>query len=168
MFDTYYSFKYIMCEYPKGEPYEKLHRLTFRGFNRQRYMVLVEEYNPDIFALKFYLKAHSGSPGKYQLLTGFHDAPRLIRTCIEIFLYFFQKNNEASFCFIGSNLLSEPPSETKRYRVYSRVMQNFFSPIRFEHRFVPEKSLYLMLNKAKDMEHLAGAILQILDNYRFG
>lgn len=130
MFDSYYSFRKIDCEYPKGEPYNTVHRFTFRGFNRQRYIVLVEEYPFDVFALKFYLHAHRLSSKKYQLLTGFHDVSRIIRTCIEIFLHFYQTNNEASFGFIGSNLVDESLRETKRYRVYSQVMKNFFSPLK--------------------------------------
>jgi hypothetical protein len=86
---------------------------------------------------------------------------------VDVFLHFFKQNDEASFCFIGANLPSEGLSETKRYRVYSRVMQNFFSPVRFEHRIVPEKSIYFMLNKAKDMSELTASIQQVLDSYRF-
>lgn len=86
---------------------------------------------------------------------------------MDIFLHFFKQNNEASFCFIGSSLPGEGMSETKRYRVYSWVMQNFFSPIRFEHRFVSEKSVYFMLNKAKDMTALTASIRQVLDSYVF-
>ena len=144
-----------------------MHLFTFRAFNRQRCMVLVEEYPHDVFALKFYLKAHAHSPYKYQLLTGFQDVPRIVRTCIEIFRYFFQENEEAFFCFLGSNLVSETLAETKRYRLYSKVMQNFFSPLLFEHRIMPDKSLYLMLNKAKDMEMLTASLLEIIDSYRF-
>ena len=167
MFDSYYPFRKTRCEYPEGEHFEKLHMFTFRGYKNERYIVLVEQYPLDIFALKFYLHKHRYSKKKYQLLSGLHDAPRIIRTCIEIFLHFLKENGEASLGFVGSNLVDENMQETKRYRIYSRVMQNFFSPFKFEHRFFPEKSVYLILNKSKDMDMLTQEAVKILDFYRF-
>lgn len=167
MFDQHYPFRYIMTEPPKGEPYQQLHIYTFHGPHQQHYTVHVEEYPMDVYAIKFHLQTHSNSPHKYQLLTGFSQAPRIIRTCIEIFLTLIAKNNESSLCFIGTNSLEEVKSETKRFRIYKGVMQNFFSPQFFEHRYFANKSLYLMLNKRKNMEELNKVIVSILEKYQF-
>lgn len=167
MFDQHYSFRYIMTEHPKGEPYHQLHIYTFYGPHQQHYTVHVEEYPMDIYALKFFLQAHSHSPNKYQLLTGYSQAPRIIRTCIEIFLSLFDQNKESSLCFMGTNALLEEKSENKRFRIYKKVMENFFSPQYFEHRSFGRQSLYFMLNNRKDIEELNKVIVGILDKYQF-
>ncbi len=167
MFDQHYPFHYIMTEHPEGEPFQQLHIYTFHGPHHEHYTVHVEEYPMDIYAIKFYLQAHSNSPNKYQLLTGFSQAPRIIRTCIEIFLALLDKSNESSLCFIGTNTLEEGKLETKRFRIYKKVMQNFFSPQYFEHRYFGKESLYFMLNKRKDIEHLNKVIVDILEKYQF-
>ncbi len=167
MFDQHYHFRYIMTEHPVGEPFQQLHIYTFHGPNHQHYTVHVEEYPMDVFAIKFHLQAHSNSPNKYKLLTGNSQAPRIIRTCIEIFLALFKKNNESSLCFIGTNSFAEDKAETKRFRIYKRVMQNFFSPQLFEHRYFANKSLYLMLNNRKNMEELNKVIAGIIKKYEF-
>ena len=167
MFDQHYPFQYIMTEHPEGEPFQQLHIYTFHGPNHQHYTVHVEEYPMNVYAIKFHLQAHSNSLNRYQLLTGYSQAPRIIRTCIEIFLALFEKNNESSLCFIGTNTFGEGKSETKRFRIYKGVMQNFFSPQFFEHRYFANKSLYLMLNKRKNMEELNKVISGIIEKYQF-
>lgn len=167
MFDQHYHFRYIMTEHPVGEPFQQLHIYTFHGPHHQHYTVHVEEYPMHVFALKFHLQAHSNSPNKYQLLTGYSQAPRIIRTCIMIFLDLIARNNESSLCFIGTNSPDEEKSETKRFRIYKGVMQNFFSPQYFEHRSFGRQSLYFMLNKRKDIEELNKVIVGILDKYQF-
>ncbi len=69
MFDASYPFRYIMSEHEEGELYQLVHKFTFRGPRNQLYIVIVEQYPLDVFALKFHLKCHSRSPNKYQLLT---------------------------------------------------------------------------------------------------
>lgn len=164
MFDQHYPFHFIMTERPEGELYQKLHIYTFQGPHQQQYTVHVEVYPMDLYAINFYLQAHSASPHKFQLLTGYFQAPRIIKKCIEVFLALIRNNNEASLCFIGTNEVHE---ETKRFRVYRSVMQNFFSPQYFEHRILEEQSLYFMLNKRKDIMKLNQVITDIMEKYSF-
>ena len=59
-----------------------------------------------------------------------------------------QKNNDlASFGFIGANDLGEGKDNTKRYRVYKKIVKEFFSSENYYHVRSDENSLYLILNK---------------------
>ena len=111
-------------------------------------MVHVEEYPHYVHVLKFYLKNHRLSHKKYNLLTNLHDPLSVIGTCVEIMLYFYAKNPFASFAFIGANSLAEHTiKNTKRFRIYRRLMENSFSPFTFNHRTYEDKSAYVLLNK---------------------
>ena len=50
------------------------------------YIVLVEQYKYDVFAVKFYPKKWSNSKLKYQLLTGTNEPRKIINTCINVML----------------------------------------------------------------------------------
>ncbi len=151
MFDSSYKFNYIGSESTPSEPFNKKHRLSFRSHTRDRYIVEVEEYDHDLYAIKYYLKAHELSPNKFKLLTGLNQPAPVIRTCINIMLYFIERRNPwASFIFIGAQLkVEDSQKNTKRFRVYKSVMENFFKPIDFDHYYKEENSIYIILNKLK-------------------
>jgi hypothetical protein len=139
MFDQ--SYDYIYQNYTiknKGELEFKEHKLSFNCRFNHKYIINVEEYNLGdsndvIFIIKFHLKSHTDSDHKYNLLTKHKDAPRLIRTCVNVMIKFFKDEPTASFGFIGANSLSENREETKRFNIYKKVMENFFSPVHFAH-----------------------------------
>lgn len=149
MFDSSYKFRY--CNYQnikKGQYDVREHILTFSCKKKIQYIVHVEEYPHYIHVLKFYLKNHRLSHKKYNLLTNLHDPLSVIGTCVEIMLYFYAKNSLASFAFIGANSLTEHTiKNTKRFRIYRRLMENSFSPFTFNHRTYEDKSAYVLLNK---------------------
>jgi len=62
-------------------------------------------------------------------------------------LFFYDKNPYASFGFIGSNDLGESESSTKRFNFYKKLMETFFSPLKFQHLEYPKRSAYLLLNR---------------------
>jgi hypothetical protein len=68
------------------------HKLTFDCRFNHQYIINVEEYNYEVFIIKFHLKNHSDSDRKYNLLTNFNDPQRLIRTCIEVMLEFYRRH----------------------------------------------------------------------------
>ncbi len=47
-------------------------------------------------------------------------------------------------------------------------MENFFTPIDFEHHKVEERNLYLILNKQVEIEKLVSRISHLLGQYDFG
>jgi hypothetical protein len=168
MFNTFYSFKYRNKEKPNfsNETYDYVHRLTFTSKHNQKYIVRVEEYEKQsLYAVKFYLKNHSLSDKKYSISTNFGDATVIIRTCIEIMLYFYrEKNGLASFVFIGATDVSETSdTNTKRFRVYTAIMEFYLTPKRFKHFSFAPQSLYLMLNMQQN-DTILQEIETILEN----
>lgn len=156
-----------MNESVVGELYHHILRFSFDGPGNHQYIVIAENYSNHIFAIKFFLKSHSGSDDKFGLLTGFQKAPRIIRTCIEIMLLILRDHPTASFCILGTSLENESKQETKRFRIYKHVLQNFFSPVRFEHRYMAERSLYLLINKENDIPALIEELSGLLIKYNF-
>ncbi len=149
MFDRSCDFHRIMVkDKTEGELTFREHKYAFRTANNHRYIAIVEEYSFNVFVVKFHLKAHSDSDNKYRILTNAEYAPSIIATCIEIMLDHYNENPYSSFGFVGINSLDEESKEnTKRFRVYRRVMENFFSPVHFTHYVYEKQSAYLMLNK---------------------
>jgi hypothetical protein len=98
-----------------------------------------------MYAVKFHLKADRNSKYKYNRLTGLNEARPVINTCIAIMLEIKKSNLKASFGFIGSNLITESENETKRFRVYKKIMATYFSYTNFEHIEIKEKSVYMMI-----------------------
>ncbi len=111
------------------------------------YIVRVEEYPYNMYAVKFYSKNHRHSDKKYQLLTNTFEPRTIIYTCINIMLSVYKSNPKASFGFIGSNSVGESHSNTKRYRVYSRIVATYFSDTFFEHIENIDNSVYMLINK---------------------
>ena len=53
----------------------------------------------------------------------------------------------ASFGFIGANLIGESERETKRFRVYRRILTTYFSEEHYFHYQIIEKSAYALVRK---------------------
>lgn len=126
-----------------------------------RYIVEVEHYKFDLYAVKFYLKIHQNSKDRFNVLTNLYEARSVIYTCIAILIDIYQQNNKASFAFIGSpspkeierekeNPCQKKENRTQRFRIYSTLISTFFSETYFEHRNSPRHSLYLMRNKSSN------------------
>lgn len=142
-----------------------------------RYIAEVEHYKCDLYAVKFYLKAHQNSKERFNVLTNLYEARPVIYTCIAILIDVYHQNNKASFAFIGSpspkeilreneNSCLKKENRTQRFRIYSTLMSTFFSETHFEHRNSPRHSLYLMRNKSsnnslKDIQAMINTIYNI-------
>lgn len=149
MFDSPYKFNSIGKDknFVLLEHQVSCDLLTFRDINNNRYIVRVEEYDYNVFAIKFYLRNHRNSDNKYNLLTHSHKASRIISTMIRIIVVYFHKNPYSSFVFIGAHLIGEDRKNTKRFRVYTRAVKNMISPASFHHFEYPDESGYVLLNK---------------------
>ncbi len=149
MFDKYYSYR--SCGNRQANPddlFLKDHLFSFNCRHNHQYIVHVEEYDFQLFILKFHLKNHSDSPKKYQIESKLFDMPRVLKTCLNITIdEFYKKNQKASFGFVGAYSDGESPENTKRFRVYQKIMGNLFSPLAFEHHKYLKNSAYLLINK---------------------
>ncbi len=141
-----YSYNFIQTKEIKKHSVKE-HKYSFKTRLNQRYIVNVEEYKYQLFVIKFYLKNHEHSKQKYNLLTNDGDAFRVISTCVNVILEILTLNPEASFGFIGEQSLGEEKANTKCFRIYKRVTENYFPPQKFEHAINTENSSYLILNK---------------------
>ncbi len=164
MFESSYKFRYVNHNLKEVEgQLVKEHKLTFCCKNKQRYIVNVEQYNHYVYSIKFFSKAHRFSENKYRLLTKYYDAPAVIMTCIRIMIFFYKANPYSSFIFVGENGLNEKDkNNTKRFKVYKRIMETFFAPVTFAHYTYVEKSAYLMLNKDNTESNLLTKIESVM------
>jgi hypothetical protein len=125
------------------------HTYTFRSTkSNQTYIIEVDEFEDFLlFIIKFHLKAHRLSNDKFKLHTKLQEAPSCISTCINLMDLLYKENHFRSFAFIGANSEGEKSENTKRFRLYKRVMEAVFSPATFKHFQHPKSSAYLLLNK---------------------
>ena len=134
----------------------------------QWYIVRVEEYPNHFYGIKFYLKADAHNPHKYNRLTGLNEARPVIKTCIAILLTIAETDKRASFGFIGANMIGEGNEETKRFRVYRRIITSYFSQEQFAHYQITEQSAYAMVRKTeleKNPQLMEQISVYFSDNY---
>ena len=121
--------------------------------NGVRYNVDIEQHTHDLFILKFHQDKHRRRKDKYRILTGEYDAYRVFSTILNITIDVYEKFPMASFGFVGARSLDEKSREkTKRWKLYSRIMVDYFSPSQFHHASMPEKSLFVALNSQKEKQ----------------
>lgn len=154
MFDFHYDYRYINSQKAPNNGAYIIHSYSFRGKSNERYIVSVEEYNYFVFVPKFYLAAHKNCKDKYNKIINKFDCNKVISTVIHIMLLKSKSNPFASFAFIGVNSLGEEKANTKRFKLYSKIMENLISPLNFEHRFSLDKSAYLILNRHNNEPNL--------------
>ncbi len=123
------------------------HNYQFRGKSNKRYIVVCEQYDFNVYAVKFYAVDHKFCANKFKRLTGNSEGSRIITTVSKIMIELLKDNPFASFAFVGSPLLNEEQSNTKRFKLYAKVVGNLVGPIFFEQHFDESKSAYILLNK---------------------
>lgn len=117
------------------------------------YLVRVERYEHNMYAVKFYQKNHRLSPKKYQILSHTFEARRIIYTCMNVMFSIFRENPRASFGFIGANCENESEANTKRYRVYNKIVATQISEEKFKHVENINKSAYMLINREELKEY---------------
>ena len=164
MFDTSYPVRYIHHTTLPGAPYTD-HLLTFTCRFNHQYLIHVEEYAHLVFGVKFHLKAHQDSNRRYSLMTKFNDTPRVLATIVQAMKLFEVKHHLATFAFFGAELEGESADNTKRFRVYKPIMENFFNDAKYDHQFLASESFYLILNRAHEQQNTA-LYPYILDQFK--
>jgi hypothetical protein len=123
-----------------------LHVYTFFGKGDRRYIVNVEQYDDEVYAIKFYCSLHKNRPDKYSILTKSGDAFRIFATCVSIMLSILKENPFATFAIKGMEGESEG-GLSKRFKIYRDICQNYFSPKLYAHRQNVRNNLYFLINK---------------------
>lgn len=130
---------------------------SFKANDNQRYIVWIDYFGENLYGVKFYQKNHELSDDKFKMLTQSGSPGRKIGTCLKIMVEEIVKkaNSSASFIFIGSPLVDEPPEiQTKRFRLYQKINRRFFNPSNFYHYHNESKSILMISNK-KDKNNKA-------------
>ncbi len=160
MFDTPYQYSLRNHTPPKkeGEYLVSTINYTFRGKGKNSYIVTVEVYDYHVYVIKFYLRIHKSCTDRYSRITGTFDCNRIIGTLGRIIIELFDKNPYASFAFVGSPSKTESKKETKRFRLYKRVIQTFAGPVNFDIYSSRELSACIALNRHYNEQDLLGKI----------
>ena len=149
-----YAYTYVQrCKsYDKGILYIDIYRFKSEK-SKLTYMVRVERYEHNMYAVKFYQKNHRHSDRKYQLLSNTFEPRRILYTVMNIMVEILRKNPKASFGFIGANCENESTENTKRYRVYNRLVATKVSEDLFVHKEDVKTSAYMLVNRKELQEH---------------
>lgn len=148
MFTNSFPYRYINHHPSKANGIPTIcHNYSFKGKNNKRYIVIAEQFNYEVYAVKFYLQEHKYCEHKFSRLSKQNECTRVLATVGAIMREIHNKYPYASFAFVGSPLEGEAQKNTKRFKLYSKVVANFVSPISFEHKTSRNHSAYLMLNR---------------------
>lgn len=120
---------------------------SFRGKSGKRYIVIVEQYSYYVFVVKFCLQDRKYHPDRFNQITKLNECGRILSTMGFLMKEMYNNNPYASFGFIGSNSKGESKENTKRFKIYSSVVQQLISPVIFYHRKSLKNSAYLLINK---------------------
>ena len=123
------------------------HVYRFKGNKEKRYLVFAEQYDYSVYAIKFCTHERKNYTDRFNVLSKYHECNRLLTTVGFIMKDIALNNPYASFIFIGSALPNEQESNTKRFRLYTNIVEQLISPILFEQRKSISKSACLMLNR---------------------
>lgn len=149
MFLSSYPFCKVNHSKPKQIGKDKLieYVYSFRGKTNKRYIVIVEEYEHFVFIVKFCTQERKSYSDRFNHLTCLNECSRVLTTIGKIVKEIYEKNPYASFGFIGSNLPAETKDNTKRFRLYAKVINQVISPILFEHKQSKKNSAYILINR---------------------
>ena len=89
------------------------------------------------------------------------DAFRILTTCTQIFLDICARDSSASAGFVGEALLGEGKANTKRFRVYLKMVTAFIGPMRFLHHPLPAISAYFLECRANPENGLKDKVEQM-------
>lgn len=157
----FYNFKYRCSNKLSQIGLIKDHIFVFSNFKNEKFQANLHEYDIGLFAVKFYSKKHKLSKDKYSLLTNNGDAMTILKTMVAIMIYTLNQYPNHSFCFIGNASKDEQTEKTKRFKVYSRIMQRYFSTDNFSHTNDTKISLYSMINKKSNVQLMASKIANL-------
>lgn len=147
MFDKSYDYRFINKQlFTRNEIKLLSHNYSFRG-KRKRYIVIAEQFDFDVYAVKFYLQEHKNCEHRFRWKTNEYECTRILCTLGKIIAEIYNNNPFASFAFLGSPSMGEGYSDTKRFQLYCKVIANCIGPVHFEHQYSKEHSAYLLLNR---------------------
>lgn len=164
MFNSPFEYKKTNSQQRKFDSHNfRVHNYSFKGKSNKRYLVIVEEFDFVVHAVKFCLAEHKVYDDRFSRNTNLHECSRVIATVGLIMTNIFEEMPYASFVLIGANSKGESKTNTKRFRVYSKIVANTISPIHFEHKDSVKHSAYMLINRNQQEPDLQSKIEKFLD-----
>lgn len=132
------------------------------------YLVEIEQYRDKTFIIKYFLKKHKKNKHKYNLLSKEFKCRQVVLTVINILYEVLSKHKCCNFGFMGANTTDhsgkelESKDNTKRYRVYRKLVEDRVGPDTFTHYMSDKGSYYLLVhNKHVDVTKVKDQIVEM-------
>jgi hypothetical protein len=154
VFDSSYYFEKRSCKKTDKQDsgFLKVHIYTFKTNRGTPYIIEVNEYEGNVFVLKFFPKSLRRSANRYSIFTNEYDSARILRTCLALGQSLYQeKEGKLTVAFMGARSCKEPLLyKTKRWELYRKFITRFFGKESFEHVMSEQSSTYILISKLND------------------
>lgn len=167
MLELFYPCTFLMNDFIESD--DLLLYVSYYRFRSTKsnlfYLVRVESYKSHVYGVKFFLKNMQNSPRKYCHLTNTYEPRVIVYSIFQLMFQILQKDPLATFLFIGN------PDEgqnsyynTRRYRLYCKLVENKISDRYFKHIRTDRYSLYILANK-RQIEYDPFFAKQLVDEF---
>jgi len=149
MAEILYPCSFAFNDYTETD--EVLERVAYYRFRSEKshlfYMVRVEVYREHVYGVKFFLKKMQNSPKKYSFLTNTYEPRVIVYSIFQLMLTIQREDPKATFMFIGNPDEGGTHDNTRRYKLYSALVENRISDRYFKHIRNDKVSLYILANR---------------------
>ncbi|UYZ62378.1 hypothetical protein [Hymenobacter weizhouensis] len=132
--------------------------------SRRKYLVEIRQYPGHLYTADFYAKVRNVH--RYRLRTHQHAAGKLGATVLDILARVIREDPQACFGFIAAAMLDETTDvSTKRFRLYTKMLEQKINPLRHAVIERPEtSSIFVQPLKIADNEVLKEQIISRYEN----
>ena len=145
-----YPFIFQMIDRSESDEYLK-ETLQYRFKSEKShhaYIVRVECYKKHAYCVKFFDKANINSKNKFSLRSNTFEVRTILYTVFHIMLDVLERDNKASFFFVGAeDEKDQKGMVSRRFRLYRRFVLSTVSENKFDHYRRNDLSLYILVNK---------------------
>lgn len=145
MFNTILPYRFVqrnrnLTQGRESWLFEDIYKFFMHSPNsRRKYLVEVHAYADHLYTVDFYAKVDN--PNRYWLRTNQHAAGKMGGTVLAIIAGLVRADPQACFGFIAAAMLNETSDEsTKRFRLYTRMLELKINPARHAVTTKPEAS----------------------------
>ncbi len=135
MFNTVLPYRFVQrnCNQTEGRASwldEDIYKFFIHSpSSRRKYLVEVHAYPDHLYTVDFYAKVHDVN--RYRLRTNQHAAGQMGGTVLDIIAGIIRADPQACFGFIAAAMLHEiSDANTKRFRLYTRILELKINPLR--------------------------------------
>ncbi|MEM1326205.1 MAG: hypothetical protein AAGI23_09640 [Bacteroidota bacterium] len=166
MFDSSYSYRSLgkQSGLPNANDFKTAWLYFFDDKFGNRYIARLEEFEHEVYFVKFHRRKDKNSNNKYRVQTNVNDSTRIIGTCIQIILDFLEhKCVTASFGAVGVvSEDEETQSPSQRFRIYELLFKNIFSDIDFIHADMPSANATFIVNRKAKVDQILPYLSELL------